>query len=59
MVDPFAALLATLAMVLLALVAWTVSLLRRDVSVVDSFWSLFFLVGALVYASSGFLNDSS
>ena len=50
MVDLSAAVFAILAMVLLALIAWTVSLLRRDVSVVDSFWSLFFLVGALVYA---------
>jgi len=51
MVDLSAAVFAILAMVLLAVIAWTVSLLRRDVSVVDSFWSLFFLVGALVYAS--------
>lgn len=31
-------------------VAWIVSTLRRDVSSVDSLWSLFFLLGAAVFA---------
>ncbi|MEM9056946.1 MAG: DUF1295 domain-containing protein, partial [Pseudomonadota bacterium] len=34
----------------LAAGVWAVSLVVRDVSIVDSFWSLFFLLGALVYA---------
>lgn len=34
----------------LAFGAWLLSLPRRDVSIVDSFWSLLFLAAALVYA---------
>ncbi|MGI9238015.1 MAG: DUF1295 domain-containing protein [Woeseiaceae bacterium] len=33
-----------------AFVAWTVSLVTRDVSFVDSLWSIFFLVAAIVFA---------
>lgn len=36
----------------LALAAWLVSLVKRDVSVVDSFWPLFFLAAAAAYASA-------
>lgn len=39
------------AVLALAVLGWLASLARRDVSVVDSLWSLFFLVGALVYSS--------
>lgn len=35
---------------LLALAAWSVSVFRRDVSIVDSVWSLFFLAAAGAYA---------
>lgn len=37
---------------LLALMGWIVSIGRQDVSLVDSLWSLFFLLMVLVYASS-------
>lgn len=32
------------------LLTWLVSLVRRDVSIVDSLWSIMFLIAALVYA---------
>ncbi len=32
-------------------IAWIWSLVRRDVSIVDSLWSLFFLLAAIVFAS--------
>ena len=35
---------------LLAIIFWLLSLKRNDVSIVDSLWSLMFLVAALVYA---------
>jgi len=41
-----------LAMLLLAFVTWIVSVVRKDVSIVDSIWSLMFLAGATVYASN-------
>ncbi|NDB25570.1 MAG: DUF1295 domain-containing protein, partial [Gammaproteobacteria bacterium] len=40
----------------LAVVGWLVSLPRRNVDVVDSLWSLMFLVAILVYA--GFPPES-
>jgi len=40
------------AMLLLATATWALSLRLRDVSIVDSVWSLFFLVGAITYAAS-------
>ncbi len=38
------------AMVGLATLTWTISLIKRDVSIVDAAWPLLFLSGALVYA---------
>lgn len=38
------------AMLLLAVGGWLLSLAMRDVSIVDSLWSLFFLLAVLVYA---------
>src|SRR5512134_684977 len=38
------------AMLLLGLLAWTIATARRNVGLVDIFWSLFFLLGAMVYA---------
>ncbi len=38
------------AMLLLGVLTWARSLQRRDVSIVDSIWSLLFLVGAVVWA---------
>jgi steroid 5-alpha reductase family enzyme len=38
-------------MLLLAVATWLSSLRLRDVSIVDSVWSLFFLAGALTYAA--------
>ena len=40
-----------LALLLVAVVFWVISLLRNDVSIVDSLWSLMFLLVALVYAA--------
>jgi steroid 5-alpha reductase family enzyme len=48
-----AACLAGLAAVLsVAVVTWCVSLWRRDVSIVDSVWPLFFLAAAITYAAT-------
>lgn len=52
MVDIKAALLALTAILCLTLLGWLSSLVKRDVSIVDGLWSIFFLLGALVYASS-------
>lgn len=49
----FDALLLALAVIAaISVVAWLVSLVRRDVSFVDSLWSLFFLAAVIVYAWS-------
>jgi len=49
----FTAMIAGLAaMLLLAVGGWLLSLAKRDVSIVDSLWSLFFLMTVLVYAAS-------
>lgn len=45
------ALLALAAIALLAALGWAVSAAKRDVSIVDSLWPLFFLLGALAYAA--------
>jgi steroid 5-alpha reductase family enzyme len=37
----------------LGLVAWVIASVRRNVGLVDIFWSLFFLSGAVLYASVG------
>jgi len=46
-----AALLALAAITLLAVLGWALSAAKRDVSIVDSLWPLFFLLGALAYAA--------
>jgi steroid 5-alpha reductase family enzyme len=46
----FAALCGLTAMLLLAFVTWAVSFYKRDVSIVDSVWSLLILLGAVLYA---------
>jgi len=46
-----APLMALAAIALLAVLGWALSLAKRDVSIVDSLWPLFFLLGALVYAA--------
>ncbi len=40
------------ALLVVAVVFWLISLLRNDVSTVDSLWSLMFLLAALVYAGT-------
>lgn len=50
MPDLHTAFTALAAIVLLAFAGWALSLVRRDVSLVDSLWSLFFLLAAVVYA---------
>ncbi|MEX2181607.1 MAG: DUF1295 domain-containing protein [Gemmatimonadaceae bacterium] len=50
MLDLRAALVAVALMAALAVGGWLLSLVRRDVSLVDSVWSLFFLAGAVGYA---------
>lgn len=52
MLDWSAALLALGAIASLAVIGWLSSLIKRDVSIVDSLWSIFFLVGALAYGLS-------
>jgi len=49
MFDLSAYLLGFTVMLGLAAATWLVSLAKRDVSIVDSMWSIFFLAGALVY----------
>jgi steroid 5-alpha reductase family enzyme len=50
MIDWNAFLFSGAALLLVAVVFWLVSLLRNDVSIVDSLWSLMFLLAAGVYA---------
>jgi steroid 5-alpha reductase family enzyme len=51
-------LLALAAMLILGTAAWIYSVLRGNVSIVDSLWSLFFLLAAMVFASAaGELSD--
>jgi steroid 5-alpha reductase family enzyme len=52
MVDLHAALLGVASIGLLALAGWAMSAIKRDVSVVDSLWPLFFLTNTLVYAAN-------
>ena len=49
MVDLQAWLCSLAAIVVLAILAWLFSIARRDVSIVDSLWSLLFLLGLSVY----------
>ena len=44
------ALLGLAAIAALAVLTWLVSLVRRDVSIVDSLWSVFIITGGAVYA---------
>jgi len=52
MFDLSAYLLGFAVMLGLGAATWLVSLTKRDVSIVDSLWSVFFLAGALVYAGT-------
>jgi len=49
MLDLQAWLVAGAAIAAVAVVAWLISVVRRDVSIVDSLWSLLFLLALLVY----------
>lgn len=49
MFDWIIAFQSLLILFLMALLTWIVSLVKRDVSIVDSIWSLFFLAAMLVY----------
>lgn len=49
MFDLHAYLLALGAILVLAVVTWIASVFKRDVSIVDSLWSLLFLAAAIVY----------
>jgi steroid 5-alpha reductase family enzyme len=49
--DTGAWLSALAAILLAAVVAWAVSVIRRDVSIVDSLWSLLFVLGLGVYVA--------
>lgn len=54
MLDLHAALVALAAMLAVAVIVWAVSVAKKDASIVDSVWPLFFLLGALSYvAASG------
>jgi steroid 5-alpha reductase family enzyme len=52
MFDPTAFLLGLGIILAMALAAWCVSVLKRDVSIVDGMWPLFFLAAALTYAGT-------
>ncbi len=52
MINWDAAFLALGAIASLAVIGWLSSVRMRDVSIVDSLWSIFFLLGAIVYAIS-------
>ena len=41
---------AVVAILAIAVAGWLASVVKRDVSIVDSLWSLFFLAGAVAYA---------
>jgi len=53
MLEVQAWLLAGAAVAAVAVTFWVVSLIRRDVSIVDSLWSLMFLLALLVYLAAG------
>jgi steroid 5-alpha reductase family enzyme len=50
MLDISAWMLSLGAMLAMAFAAWLASVYRRDVSIVDSLWSLFFILGLSIYA---------
>lgn len=52
MFDLHAALLALAAIAVLAVAGWLLSVVKRDASIVDSLWSLFFLLAVVVYAAN-------
>lgn len=52
MLDWFAFFWSGAALFVVAVVVWLLSLKRNDVSIVDSLWSLMFLLAALVYAGT-------
>ena len=49
MLDLHAWFVAGLLIAVVAVLAWLVSVIRRDASIVDSLWSLFFLLALIVY----------
>lgn len=49
MFDPVAFLYGLGGILAAALVVWAISVLKRDVSIVDSLWSLLFLIAASIY----------
>ena len=51
MLEPAAALAALVALLALGFAGWLASLAARDVSIVDSLWSLLFLLAVVVYAT--------
>ena len=53
MLDVQAWLLSGVAIAVVAVAVWVISVIRRDVSIVDSLWSLLFLLALLVYLASG------
>lgn len=48
---------ALLAIALIAIAAWGLSVIKKDVSFVDSLWSLFFLVVAILFAFATMATD--
>ncbi len=52
MLDWNAAMHAFEAIAMLAAIGWVLGTIKRDVSIIDSLWSLFFFIGAIVYAVS-------
>jgi steroid 5-alpha reductase family enzyme len=52
MPDLYASFVALATIAVLALAGWIASIARRDVGIVDSLWSLFFLLGAIAFAAA-------
>ena len=52
MLDVQAWLLSGVAIAVVAVAVWVISVIRRDVSIVDSLWSLLFLLALLVYLAA-------
>src|SRR5215470_14491702 len=56
--EPRLALMSFACLCALAVGGWLLSLAKRDVSVVDPLWSLFFLTGTAVYGVAGHFDGS-
>jgi steroid 5-alpha reductase family enzyme len=58
MLDLSAMAAAFMAIAAFAMIGWLASVIRRDVSIVDSLWALFFLLGVATYTARAELLDN-